>query len=78
MSYGALVTAIFFFKFVPVRNFITKVDFSGEKHEFLMKYITENLAKIVISGVYQGYIPLSLIPLGGPMVRERGIPERIN
>ena len=31
-----------------------------------------------ISGIYQGYIPLSLIPLGAPMVRERGIPERIN
>ena len=56
----------FFPKFVPVRNFTTKVDFSGEKREFLMKYITGNRAKIVISGVYQGYIPLSLIPKGGP------------
>ena len=32
-----------------------------------------------ISGVYSVYIPLSLIPeQGGPIIRERGIPERIN
>ena len=57
-------------------------EFDGDDENssklFRIAVFDEILFKQVEKSTFQGYIPLSLIPLGGPMVRERGIPERIN
>ena len=63
-----------------MRNFVANSMVTTRAREncfeliFLMKYFSKKVGK----STFQGYIPLSLIPLGGLMVRERGIPQRIN